>query len=113
MLPLGCFYIRTENSSVTVYTDNLLITHSGLVTKAQVLLITLTTALFCSSVLARHDSVTVSQREQYREPETEAAKWRTDYNICCAFLTVKCQNVLCEGSLILGIGVKVYFATQR
>ncbi len=43
--------------------------------KAQVLLITLTMALFCSSVPVSHDSVTVGQHARYQDPETEAAKW--------------------------------------
>ncbi len=71
-----------------------------MVGKAQVSTITLVMALFCSSVPVRHDSVTVSQHEQYQDPETEAAKWNSviiNFIIhTCAFLTVTCQNIFCE-----------------
>ncbi len=43
--------------------------------KAQAFLITLTMALFYSSVPVSHGSVTVSQRAQYQDPE--AAKWNS------------------------------------
>ncbi len=34
-------------------------------------------ALFYSSLPLSHDSVTASQHEQYRDPETEAVKWNS------------------------------------
>lgn len=49
--------------------------HCHIVGKVQLLQITLTMALFSSSVSINHDSVTVSKHEQYQDPETEAAKW--------------------------------------
>ncbi len=48
-----------------------------IVGKVQVLLITLTVALFHSSVPEHHDSVTVSMQSQYQDPKTEAAKWNS------------------------------------
>ena len=81
--------------------------HFDFVGKAQVLLITLTMALFCSSVPVSHDSVTVSQHTQYQDPETEAAKWNSaivSFIIyTCAFPTVTCHNVFCEKGLMDGL----------
>ena len=57
-------------------------------------------ALFHSSVPVSHDSVTVSQRAQYQDPETEATKWNSaviNFIIyTCAFPAVTCQNVFLE-----------------
>ncbi len=70
----------------------------------QVLLITLTMALFYSSVPASHDSVTVSQHAQHQDPETEAAEGISAIiNLIiyiCAFPAVTCQKVLCEKVLV-------------
>ncbi len=63
-----------------------------MVGKAQVFLITLTMAVFYLSVPVSQDSVTVSQHEQYQDPETEAAKWNSAIIhfiiYTCAFPTV-------------------------
>lgn len=54
-----------------------------------------------SSVPGSHDSVTVSQHEQYPDPETQAAKSNSaiiHFIIIhtCAFLLMTCQDVACE-----------------
>ena len=59
------------------------------------------------SVPAGHDSVTLSQRVQYQDPETEAPKWNlaTSYFISqtFAFSTVTCQNIFRKKGLSLQI----------
>ncbi len=64
-------------------------------------------ALFYSSVPVRHDSVTVSHYEQYQDPETEAAKWKSAiiYHIIytCAFPTVMCQNILFKRPVVTSV----------
>lgn len=72
--------------------------HFELVTeeKTQVLLIILILVLFYSSVPVNQDSVT--ERQQYRDPETEVAKRNPDIiNVIIyswAFLSLICQNML-------------------
>lgn len=48
-----------------------------IVQKAHVLQIIFPMATFYSSVPLSHDNVTVSQHEQYNDPETEAAMWNS------------------------------------
>lgn len=52
-------------------------------------------ASFHSSVPASHDIVTVSRREQHKDPETEADKWNSAFIVifnACAIATVTCKN---------------------
>ncbi len=56
-------------------------------------------APFCSSVPVSHASMTVSEHEQYQDPETEAAKWNSAmfrFVIYTCGFTVTCQNIFCE-----------------
>lgn len=78
-----------------------------MVAKAQVLLITLKMAQFYSSVPISHDSATVSQHTQHRDPETAADKWDSAIIKCILFtpvlfLTVTCQIAACEKGPIVG-----------
>ncbi len=71
--------------------------HFDLSGKAQVLLMTLTMALFYSSVPVMHDSVTVSQHAQHQDRKTWATKWNSAIIhfiiYTCALPSVTCQTV--------------------
>ncbi len=59
------------------------------------LLITLTMALFYSSVRVSPDSETVSQHEQHQDPETEAAKWNSAIILILFHLFFDCVMSKC------------------
>ncbi len=77
-IPLGCIHTELFWDGLAIRPAQDAWSVNGIwAGKTQVLLTTLMMALFYSSVLVSHDSVTVSQHAQYQDPETEAAKWNS------------------------------------
>lgn len=67
-----------------------------IVYNAQLLLITLMTSLFYSSVLVHHDSKTMSQHARYPDTETKAAKCNSTISHCFVYtgaFSSTCQKV--------------------